>query len=125
MKSAKGFFHNHGMKNGMKGRLMHWAAGKMTGEDAFGIMFGEKGAEFPAEMKREFTEIFDRTKESMKRICDDRKSFMEKWEGTIGEECFPSGDEGCHHGHPFGHGEAGHGGRGEGFPGGGRGFFGF
>lgn len=90
-------------------RFFDWLKEKMTGEDAFDIMYGEKGKDYPAEMKKEFTELFNRKKEFHEKLHKEKKAFMNKW-----KEYAPEGHDwsdedhygGCCHGgsHGMGHG---------------------
>lgn len=73
-------------------RFFCWVKEKMTPEDALYIKFGEKCKEFPAEMKKEFTELFNRKKELHK----DKKAFKYKWEQYFPKEHDFSDD--CHSG---------------------------
>lgn len=74
------------------GRFFEWAKEKMTGDDAFVIMYGEKGKEYPEEMKKEFTSLFDEMKAAHTKLYGDRKAFMEKWKEYAPEESgFPGG----------------------------------
>ena len=96
MHNEKSFFHDRGARK----RFFHWAAGKMTGREAFGNFFGEKDKEYPEEMKKEFAQLFDRSREVMKLLQEERKAFHDKWEQYLEEECaFPDGH---HHDHHFG-----------------------
>ncbi|WP_295940370.1 hypothetical protein [uncultured Alistipes sp.] len=100
---------------GLRGRFMHWAKEKMTGEDAFGILFGEKAKELPEEMKKEFVELFDECMQVHRKLHDDRKAFMGKWKEYMPEM------GGCPDGARFGgghspeHGSMDHAGWGGGF----------
>lgn len=123
MENAKRDFRGHGAHR----RFFGWAKDKMTGEEAFDILYGEKdaqGREYPEGMKKEFTELFAQMKEMHEKIHGDRKAFKEKWGEYMPEEReFPKeggfGEQG-----PNGrHGEGFPGHR-SGFPGGGHGFFG-
>lgn len=108
--------------NGIHGRFFNWAKDKMTGEDAFGIVYGEKGKAYPEEMKKEFGALFDQAKEALCGLHDNRKAFMEKWKEYAPEEPGFPGHAHFGGGHPGGFGNEGFGGPG-GFPGRRRGFF--
>lgn len=112
--------HFHGRGRGMKQRFFHWAAGKMTGEEAFGIFFGEKDKTYPEAMKKEFAELFDQSRETMKKVHEERKAFMEKWSEYTGKESF--GGDPRFEGRGPGSGEEDFRDRGDGFPGRGHGF---
>lgn len=75
MENTKKNFRGHAAH----GRFFEWMKNKMTGEDAFGIMYGEKGKDYPEEMKAEFAAIFEETKRTHAKLHEDRKAFMEKW----------------------------------------------
>ena len=120
MENTKRNFKGHGPRH----RFFHWAKAKMTGSDAFDIFYGEKGQEYPKEMKEEFVELFDRMKAMHEKLHGDRKAFMDKWKEYVSQDgdCREGGRFG--EGHPFGAGMEGC--RGEGFHGHGHGhgFFG-
>lgn len=66
--------------------------GRMSGEEAFEMMFGKKDTAYPEEMKQEFVGIYDRAKAAMKNLREERSSFMDKWKDRIGGEGrFPDG----------------------------------
>lgn len=66
--------------------------GRMSGEEAFEMMFGKRDTVYPEEMKQEFVGIYDRTKETMKNMHEERSSFMDKWKDRIGDGGrFPDG----------------------------------
>ena len=71
---------------------------KMTGEEAFHAMFGEKGKEYPEEMKEEFIQLYDGMREAFKNVHDNRKVFIGKWKDVIGEENGPFAAERKYHG---------------------------
>lgn len=96
MENAKRNFRGHGLR----GRFFGWVKSKMTGEDAFGIMYGERGGECPKEMKEEFVVLFDQMKEAHTKLHEGRKAFMDKWNEYIPED--------CKHGHDHCHGGDGH-----------------
>ena len=120
MEHTKRNFKGHGAH----GRFFRWAKEKMTGNDAFDIFYGEKGKEYPKEMRDEFAGLFNRMREIHDILHNDRKAFMDRWKEYMpeGHDC-PEG--GHFEGPPFGPGmDRCGGGHGEGFPGHGHGFFG-
>lgn len=121
MENTKRNFGEHGMR----GRFFGWARSKMTGADAFGIMFGDKGKECPEEMQDEFVALFDRLEESHARLHADRGAFVEKWKEYMPEGRELPNDDRFGGAHPFGRGREACQGHGEGFHGRGRGFFGW
>lgn len=78
-------------------RFFGWVKERMTPEDALYIKFGEKSKDFPAEMKKEFTDLFNRKMEMFK----EKKVFKNKWKQYLPEEHDFSDDgegHGCCHG---------------------------
>ena len=102
MENTKRDFREHGPH----GRFFRWAKEKMTGKDAFGIFYGEKGEDYPAEMREDFISLFDESKEAMNRIHCDREAYMEKWKEYTPDHDVFSDMKG--HRPPFGFGGNGH-----------------
>ena len=101
---------------GLRARLFNWAKNKMTGDEAFAIFYGEKGEDYPREMKDEFAQLFEEMKQAHEKLNNDRKTFMDKWKEYAPEQCGnPQGDRFSHGGpcgeaeHFRGHGRGFHG----------------
>lgn len=76
----------------MENDKRNWHDHRMSGEKAFEMMFGGKDETYPEEMKQEFVGIYDRAKEAMKSLYEERHSFMDKWKDRIGDGGrFPGG----------------------------------
>lgn len=54
---------NDESKNGKYGMDDFTGRSQMTGEEAFSVMYGRKGEEYPDDMKQEFLAFYDRIKE--------------------------------------------------------------